>query len=87
MNTLHIQAQLTLLLARVDNRPYHPEDYSYIASIILENTPLDILQRRLDFLTNNGHIISGFSATKSFLKNGIAVDDYTGKCLYSENNT
>jgi hypothetical protein len=80
--------ELAAELARLDSRPYHPEDYlEYIPD---DKMAMLVIEHRLNALVfelqSNPHVyINGFLALHTYIKTGVLNDDYTGEFIWSAN--
>ena len=74
--------EFTQRIAKLDNRPTHPEDYIKTVQEIAQNG-WATLEIRLKYLEQHAELINGFCAIKEYFKTGKLKDDYTGELLYT----
>ena len=82
---LHNREDFAQRLAKIDGRPYHPEDYREDLDILLQNgLPKHIITKRLSYLEDNPAKVTGFIACVDFLRTGVLRDGCTYEILYQE---
>ncbi len=70
------------ILAKIDGRPAHTEDYTPHIIKLLKKVSYDILLRRMTYLHQNPKIYpGGFTSVCDFLETGELRDEYTGELI------